>query len=122
MAAHSYDEVQLERFRQMAPELVMARLGIAFKRDPTFRPAKASQTVRLLVVDGNNAFELLSTGHKWFDARTSRGGAGAIDLLMHLRRVPFRAAVATLVAATRREDVLRPHGWSPKDDQTSIQQ
>ena len=101
MPAHRLEPAVLERFRQMEPEEALQRLGIHCKRDPTFRPARNSRTIRLLVGHANQAFELLATGPKWFDPKADRGGGGAIDLVMHVLRKPFVPAVATLIAATR---------------------
>jgi len=44
-------------------------------------------------------FELLITGQKWFDPRLGIGGAGTIDLVMHIASLDFPKAVKLLIKA-----------------------
>ena len=45
---------------------------------------------------GGSDWELLLSGPKWFDTRASKGGGGAVDLVMHLWGVPFKKAAEML--------------------------
>lgn len=80
----------------MTVQETLNRLGLYWKRDPDFRPTKDPRTVRLYVSLDGGVIELLATGPKWYDTRRERGGGGAIDLTMHLCRLPFVDAVKRL--------------------------
>lgn len=51
---------------------------------------------------------IVVTGEKWFDNKTGAGGAGAIDLQMHLAGEGFSAACQTLANQFRPVAVSRP--------------
>jgi hypothetical protein len=92
----SFDPVLLESLRSMPPAETLDRLGLAWKRDPHFRPQKNAATSRLHVAVGAGVVELIVTGARWYDTRAGKGGGGAIDLTMHLLRVSFVDAVKRL--------------------------
>ncbi|MDD5198360.1 MAG: toprim domain-containing protein [Terrimicrobiaceae bacterium] len=64
---------------------------------------------------------LVVTGNRWFDNRTGTGGAGAIDLQMHLTGEDFSAASRTLAdqfrpAAICRQGIIFPSASANKSD------
>lgn len=75
---------------------VLAAIADHAKQDPTFHPLKSSETTRWHASCGGREFELLLTGAKFWDTRTSVGGGGAIDLAMHLAETGFKGAVKRL--------------------------
>ncbi len=93
LAAITYTVAAL---RAMTVQETLDRLGLYWKRDPDFVPVKDKATVRLNVSIGGGGVELLATGPKWYDTRAEQGGGGAIDLTMHLFRLPFVDAVKRL--------------------------
>jgi hypothetical protein len=101
-AGRSFAPATLERLRGLPLRTALDRLGLYVARDRDFSPAKDRRTERWIVSVGGGAFELVVTGVKWFDAQAGRGGAGAIDLAMHLLRLDFAAAVKKLSATRRR--------------------
>lgn len=54
------------------------------KADPTYVPAKNPGSRRWHARTSYGEFEILTTGHKWYDTRAKKGGGGAIDLAMHV--------------------------------------
>lgn len=90
------DNQTLGRWRELEASVVLERLGCYLKRDPGFNPTIAVGTRRFHVNADGVEFELLLTGPKFFDTRAQRGGGGAVDLVMHLYGVGFRAAVRRL--------------------------
>ena len=80
----------------MGAAVALGALAEHVKQDPSFVPRASLQTARWYTsVDGNDV-ELLCTGPKFFDVRAGRGGGGAVDLVMHLFDVDFKAAVRLL--------------------------
>lgn len=73
-------------------------LCLHVRSDASFVPAHNSDTQRFHVGTNRFDFELVTTGAKWFDTRAAKGGAGAIDLLMHLLDLSFVDAVKQLEA------------------------
>lgn len=90
------DPGELERYRSLDCSVVLPRLAQHVKLDPTFVPIRDGHTQRWYVRAGDRDFEILSTGPKWFDTRSKRGGGGAIDLAMYLLRLDFKQAVGRL--------------------------
>ncbi|MCX7246694.1 MAG: hypothetical protein NTX31_03305 [Burkholderiales bacterium] len=90
------DSAELERYRSMDCEDVLPKISDYVKADPSFNPIGNSHTRRWHLRAGGREFELLSTGPKFYDTRAKRGGGGAIDLVMHLRCLDFKQAVAWL--------------------------
>jgi len=97
----SFQLTTLHRLRQAPSEHVLKSLAIVCKADPTFKPTKDPQTRRWHLRTTAGEFEILTTGVKWYDARARRGGGGAIDLAMHILRVPFVDAVKILTASSQ---------------------
>ncbi len=69
------------------------------KLDPTFVPIKDKATSRWHANAKGREFELLLTGPKFFDTRAEKGGGGAIDLVMHLFGLDFKAAADLLMGS-----------------------
>lgn len=90
------DNRSLLRWHELEASVVLARLGCYFKADPSFHPTSSLNTRRFHVNANGAEFELLLTGTKFFDTRAHRGGGGAVDLVMHLYGVDFKAAVRRL--------------------------
>jgi len=87
---------KLAQWRTLDAVRVLNSLADHAKRDPTFVPTKDSSTSRWHLSVCGQDFELLVTGPKFWDCRAKIGGAGAVDLTMHLRGIRFRAATALL--------------------------
>lgn len=68
------------------------------KADLTFIPTKDARTRRWNVCTERGDYEILTTGCKWYDTRAKIGGAGAIDLTMHVLGLSFVDAVKRLNA------------------------
>ncbi|EPH2854485.1 hypothetical protein J7Y59_005041 [Serratia marcescens] len=77
-------------------ETLLVRMTLYSHPTPDFVAVKDKATVRLNVSIGGGGVELLATGPKWYDTRAEQGGGGAIDLTMHLFRLPFVDAVKRL--------------------------
>jgi hypothetical protein len=77
-------------------EAVLARLAIEVKPDSTFRSVKDAGSRRWHVHTTYGHFEILTTGPKWYDTRSRKGGGGAIDLAMHVLGLSFVDAVKRL--------------------------
>jgi hypothetical protein len=99
MGRSHFDEEVLSWLRSLPLARVLDALGFFYRRDEAFKPEKDARTIRLFVsTPQGQAWELLVTGVKWYDSRAAVGGGGAIDLVMHLRRVDFVEAVTLLKA------------------------
>ncbi|MGH8207143.1 MAG: hypothetical protein ACRETK_10230 [Steroidobacteraceae bacterium] len=88
----------LASLRELPTEVVLARLALDFKTDPTFAPVKDAGTRRWHAHTTQGDFEILTTGPKWYDTRARKGGGGAIDLAMHVLGLSFVEAVKRLTA------------------------
>ena len=86
----------LDRLRQTPSDVALKLLATYCKADPSFKPIKDTGSRRWHVRTVSGEFEILTTGVKWYDPRAKRGGGGAIDLAMHVLRVPFVEAVKIL--------------------------
>ena len=93
----SFDAATLTRLREMAAGDALALLAIHVKADPTYVPLKADHSRRWHASTTHGEFELLTTGPKWYDTRTHRGGGGAIDLAMYILGLSFVDAVKHLL-------------------------
>lgn len=87
---------ELERLRGLDALQVLRLMADHTKIDETFVPTQAVNTRRVHVSAAGADWELIVDGPKFFDTRANRGGGGAIDLVMHVWRVPFRSAVQLL--------------------------
>jgi hypothetical protein len=104
MVRRSFDRATLTPLREMSSEDALALLAIQCKRDSSFEPVKEPTTRRWHAHTSGGEFEILTTGTKWYDTRAKIGGGGAIDLAMHVLRLPFVDAVRILM------DCDRPRG------------
>ena len=86
----------LERWRTLDAVTVLTAVAEYAKLDPTFAPTKCDGTTRWHISVAGLDFELLLTGSKFWDTRSSVGGGGAVDLVMHLVGVGFKNAVRLL--------------------------
>lgn len=92
----SFDESVLEQLRRMPSDQVLRRLAIHLKPDRTYVPRKTPESRRWHLLTERGAFEILTTGSRWFDTRERSGGGSAIDLAMHLLGVSFVEVVNRL--------------------------
>ncbi|KVE22170.1 hypothetical protein WI93_22000 [Burkholderia vietnamiensis] len=90
------DNSELQRLRGLHALAVLHLLATHVKFDRGFQPRVARSTQRVHVNAAGADWELLVDGPKFYDTRTCKGGGGAIDLVMHLWRVPFKRAVSML--------------------------
>ncbi|OYU42558.1 MAG: hypothetical protein CFE44_23320 [Burkholderiales bacterium PBB4] len=90
------DNEVLVRLRGLDAIEALDALAEHVKVDRSYEPTKSTSTQRVHVTAGGAEWELLLTGPKFYDTRLAVGGGGAIDLVMHIWRVPFKAAVAML--------------------------
>jgi hypothetical protein len=80
----------------MRSEDALALLAIHLKADRDYRPTKDAISRRWHAYTERGDFEILTTGHRWYDTRARRGGGGAIDLVMHVGDLSFVDAVTYL--------------------------
>jgi hypothetical protein len=104
MVRRSFDRATLTPLREMRSEDALALLAIHCKPDSSYQPVKQPTTRRWHAHTSGGEFEILTTGTKWYDTRAKVGGGGAIDLAMHVLRLPFVDAVRILI------DCVRPRG------------
>lgn len=93
------NNLNLERLRGLPALEVLASMAEHMKLDRDFVPVRSAGTSRVHVSANGQDWELLVDGPKFFDTRASKGGGGAVDLVMHLWGVPFKKAVKMLVEA-----------------------
>ncbi|MGH8219356.1 MAG: hypothetical protein ACREUT_12470 [Steroidobacteraceae bacterium] len=94
----AFPSATLARLRETPSAEVLFHLADYCKGDPTYRPVKDPESRRWHIRTDSGEFEILTTGVKWYDGRARTGGGGAIDLAMHILRVPFVDAVRILTA------------------------
>lgn len=92
----SVDKLELLQWREMESIHVLRVLADHIKEDPSFHPRSSHQTTRWHVHVAGRDWEFLCTGPKFWDVRMGRGGGGAIDLVMHLHALNFKAAITLL--------------------------
>lgn len=85
------DTSELQRLRGLHVLEALDRLATHVKLDRDFPPRQATSTRRVHVNAAGADWELLVDGPRLYDT-----GGGAIDLVMHLWRVPFKKAIAML--------------------------
>jgi hypothetical protein len=93
------DDSTLERLRCLPVLTCLQALGAYLKVDTTYVPTSATGTQRIHVAAAGRDWELLVAGEKFYDTRARAGGGGAIDLVIHLWGLKFKAAVAMLLEA-----------------------
>lgn len=98
-AMRSVDKSELERLRGLPALDVLSLMADHTKPDRDFVPVRSASTRRVHVSAGGADWELLVDGTRFFDTRANKGGGGAVDLVMHLWRVPFKEAVKMLCEA-----------------------
>jgi len=86
----------LVRWRSLDAIQALRILADYVKEDVTFKPTHSSTTQRVHATAAGADWELLVDGPKFYDTRARTGGGGAIDLVMHLWRVPFKKAATAL--------------------------
>lgn len=96
MVRRSVDNSELKRWRSLDVVPLLPILMDYAKEDPSFLPKSCHGTTRWHVSAAGTEFELLCTGPKFFDTRGGVGGAGAIDLICHCLRLPFKQVVRLL--------------------------
>lgn len=92
------DNSLLQHWHSLDAAVVLRALAEHARPDPDFRPRKDRRTTRWHACVGGREFTLVITGPKFFDDHTQESGGGAIDLAMHVLRVPFSKAVKQLKA------------------------
>jgi hypothetical protein len=90
------DNLDLVRWREMDSIHVLRLLAEHIKEDPSFHPRSSHLTTRWHAHVAGHDWEFLCTGPKFWDVRLDRGGGGAIDLVMHIHGLAFKAAVKLL--------------------------
>lgn len=69
-----------------------------FSQMRTYVPTtKDQRSLRWYIRTTRGKFESLTTGAKWRHVRAEKGGGGAIDVAMHVRRLRFVDAVTFLI-------------------------
>ena len=104
MVRRSFDRATLTPLREMPSEDALVLLAIHCKPDSSYQPVKEPTTRRWHAHTSGGEFEILTTGPKWYDTHAKIGGGGAIDLAMHVLRLPFVDAVRILIERDH------PHG------------
>lgn len=89
-------EATLERWRSIDATVVLAAVSECAKQDDSYAAKKNLSSSRWHASVGGTDYELLLTGAKYWDVRASKGGGGAVDMVMHLLRCDFRQAVKRL--------------------------
>jgi hypothetical protein len=93
----SFSAGKLAALRELPSATALERIATAVKADPSYHPLKERSSRRWHVCTASGEFEILTTGTKWYDTRAKKGGGGAIDLAMHVLRLPFVDAVRRLI-------------------------
>lgn len=96
MARGTVDNFELERWRALPALDVLKLLADHIKEDPNFIPLSSHSTSRWNASIGGHDYEFLVTGPKFYDTQQKRGGGGAIDLVMHVFGIDFKAAAQRL--------------------------
>ncbi len=91
----------LSELREVPLSSALELLGIHRKADSTFAALKVARTERWHVSTSQADFELIITGRLWFDTRARKGGAGALDLVMHVLELSCGGATRLLREALR---------------------
>lgn len=96
--------ISVKEIRDLPLESVLTQLGMSIKTDRHFKPKLNVGTQRLHIADdcSNYVYELVLTGQRWFDVRQSKGGGGAIDLVIHLKSCMVRQAIDFLLPLTKK--------------------
>ena len=87
---------ELVRWRSLDAFQALCVLADYVKEDISFKPTHSPSTRRVHATAAGADWELLVDGPKFYDTRAQTGGGGAIDLAIHLWRVPFKKAALML--------------------------
>jgi hypothetical protein len=90
------DKSTLARWQALEASIVLCRLADRVKNEGSFKPTTACSTDRVHARVAGGEWEFLLTGPKWFYTRAGKGGGGAVDLVVHLRQLPFTRAAELL--------------------------
>lgn len=90
------DNLEFVRWREMDSIHVLSMLADHIKEDSLFHPRSSYQTTRWHAHFAGHDWEFLCTGPKFWDVLMDSGGGGAIDLVMHLHGLNFKAATKLL--------------------------
>lgn len=96
MAHARFSDATVEAARSMPLLLAVQKLGFSCVEED-FKPRVHMGSRLFTISDGDSLTLLLITGVRWYDMNAKKGGGGAIDLAMHLRKVSFRQAVKLLL-------------------------
>jgi hypothetical protein len=96
MVRRAVDNFELDRWRTLHAGDLLPLLADYVKQDLSFSPTASLRSTRWHISAGGREFELLCTGSKFFDTRSGKGGAGAIDLAMYLLGFDFKQTVRLL--------------------------
>ena len=100
----AFSPMKLKPFREMASEAALVLLSIDIKADTSYVPMKDPNSRRWHARTSYGEFEILTTGPKWYDTRSRKGGGGAIDLAMHVLGLSFVDAVKLLTGTAPPRD------------------
>ena len=92
----SVDNSELGRWRELDSIHVLRLLAEHVKEDLSFHPSSSHLTTRWHVHVAGHDWEFLCTGPKFWDVRMDCGGGGAVDLVMHIYGLNFKAAAKLL--------------------------
>ena len=92
-------ETSLARWRALDATSALQAIAQHAKKDISFAAVKDPSSSRWHATVDGVEYELILTGPRFWDCRASVGGGGAIDLVMYLAHVDFRAAARKLRAA-----------------------
>jgi len=98
MARRPVDNFELDRWRGLKAGELLPLLADYVKLDVSFHPTTSIESTRWHISADGRDFEILCTDSKFFDTRSGKGGAGAVDLAMHLLHLNFKQAVNLLRA------------------------
>ena len=92
----SVDNSELGRWRELDSIHVLRLLAEHVKEDLSFHPRSSHQITRWHVHVAGHDWEFLCTGPKFWDVRMDGGGGGAVDLVMHIYGLNFKATAKLL--------------------------
>ena len=90
------DNSELVRWQSLDAAVVLIALADYAKEDQSYVPRVNTRSSRWHASVVGRDFEILCTGPKFWDDRANCGGAGALDLAMHLLGISFKKAARLL--------------------------
>ena len=104
MATRSFPPELINQVRRLKLITVLNALCTYCSQDKTYEPKKNPESkVFVIEVNGMRYNNLLITGDRWYDLEAKKGGGGAIDLTMYLRKISFVQAVKLLSSLEKEE-------------------